>query len=118
MSYSTGFLKDHVTILAPVTEINEDFGRGKPTFTTGRTIWAQVTWSKGTRALRKGAVDEYDIIMVRTRYHSDLTRECRLRIGGRDYVITSFHDDYQENTIQITAQELVQGSAPVSPQTI
>lgn len=71
------------------------------------TVWASVTWSKGVKALREGALDAYDTIMVRMRYNTVVTRDSRLLIDEVTYQIQSLHRDYQENSIQITATEVV-----------
>jgi len=108
MAYSTSILRDRVTILTRKTATDGKFGRnsGGVKFEDGSTIWANVSWSKGVKAMREGALDAYDYILVRCRYTSELTRECRLKHEGRTYQIESFHADKHENTIQITAVEL------------
>lgn len=107
MAYSTGLLKHRVTIMNKVMPTQGEFGE-TTRFEPVTTVWAQVTWSKGVKALREGALDAYDTIMVRMRYNTVVSRESRLLIDGVTYQIQSMHRDRQDNTIQITATEVVQ----------
>lgn len=79
------------------------------------TVWADVTWSKGVKALREGALDAYDSVMIRMRWNDIVTRDSRLKTGGKIYQIQSLHADYQTNTIQITAQEVVLAAPTYTP---
>ena len=62
---------------------------------------------KGVKALREGALDAYDTVLIRMRWNNVVTRDSRLQHGGVTYQIQSLHADRQENTIQITATEIV-----------
>lgn len=104
MAYSTGILKHRVTILNKVVAT----GFGETTdYESAGTVWADVTWSKGVKALREGALDAYDTVMVRMRYNTIVSRDSRLQYGGATYQIQSLHADYQDNIIQITATEII-----------
>ena len=105
MAYTSGLLKYRVTILN--TQVASGFGE-TTSYQPVATVWADVTWSKGVKALREGALDAYDTIMVRMRYNTVVSRDSRLLIDGVTYQIQSLHRDYQDNTIQITATEVVQ----------
>ena len=108
MAYSTGILNKRVVILA--VEYNAGkYGKtgSKATYTKVAEVWADVTWTKGVKAMREGALDAYDTVMVRTRFNRDLTRNSFLGIDGVIFQIQSFHADYHENAIQITAVETV-----------
>ena len=107
MAYSTGLLKHRVKILNKVLPTQGEFGETTQ-YEVKSCVWASVTWSKGVKALREGALDAYDTIMVRMRYNTVVSRESRLLIDGVTYQIQSLHADQQENTIQITATEVVQ----------
>ena len=107
MAYSTGMLKHRIMILNKVLPTQADFGETTQ-YEVKSCVWASVTWSKGVKALREGALDAYDTIMVRMRYNTVVSRESRLLIDGVTYQIQSLHSDRQENTIQITATEVVQ----------
>jgi SPP1 family predicted phage head-tail adaptor len=105
MTYSASILKDRVTILNK--QVAAEFGA-----TTGyqpaATVWAQVTWLKGMKRLAEASLDAMDTVMVRMRYNNIVTRDSRLLHHGTTYQIQSLHSDYQDNTIQITATEVVQ----------
>lgn len=105
MAYSSGLLKHRVTILNK--QVATGFGE-TTSYQPAATVWADVTWSKGMKALREGALDVYDTIMVRMRYNTIVSRDSRLEYDGVTYQIQSLHRDYQDNIIQITATEVVQ----------
>lgn len=107
MAYSTGLLNDRVKILNKVRPMRGDFG-ATTRYAEAAEVWAGVTWNKGVKSLREGALDAYDTIMVRMRYNTVVSRESRLEHDGVTYQIQSLHRDRQDNTIQITATEVVQ----------
>lgn len=109
MGYETGMLKDRIVVLQRIIPDGKG-GRasGKPRFEPVHDcIWASVTWTKGMKAMREGALDAYDTVMIRTRWFPFLTRESFIGFEDRIYQIMSFNADRMENTIQITAQEMV-----------
>jgi len=107
MGYSTGLLRRRVTVAKRMQSTTSAFGKDAAgiTYETIGTFWADVTWTKGVKAMREGALDAYDIIMIRMRFQSIITRECLMQFEGKWYDIESFHWDYQENIIQVTARE-------------
>ena len=104
MAYTSGILKYRVKILNK--QVASGFGE-TTSYQPAATVWADMTWSKGSKALREGALDAYDTVMIRMRYNDIVTRDSRLQHGGVTYQIQSFYPDRQENTIQITATEIV-----------
>lgn len=109
MGYQTGLMRERVTILNRTAGSQGRFGKdsGGVEWEEGATIWAAVDFSRGVKSMREGALDAYDTIMVRTRWRGDLKRESRLKWQDKIWLIQSFHGDYLENIIQITAVELV-----------
>ena len=104
MAYSTGLLKHRVTILNKLVAT----GFGETTsYQPAATVWADVTWKKGQKALNEGVLDAQDTVMIRMRYNTIVSRDSRLEHDGVTYQIQSMHRDYQDNTIQITATEVV-----------
>ena len=104
MAYTSGLLKYRVTILNK--QVATGFGE-TTSYQPAATVWADDTWSKGAKALREGALDAYDTVLIRMRWNNVVTRDSRLQCNGVTYQIQSFHADRQENTIQITATEIV-----------
>ena len=104
MAYTSGLLKHRVTILNK--QVASGFGE-TTSYQPAATVWADVTWSKGAKALREGALDAYDTVLIRMRYNNVVTRDSRLQCDGVTYQIQSLHADRQANTIQITATEIV-----------
>ena len=52
-------------------------------------------------------MDSIDTVLIRMRWNNIITRDCLLECDGVTYQIQSLHADRQENTIQITATEMV-----------
>ena len=105
MAYTSGLLKYRVTILNK--QVASGFGE-TTSYQPAATVWADVTWKKGQKALNEGVLDAQDTVLIRMRYNDVVTRDSRLQHGGVTYQIQSLHRDYQDNTIQITAPEVVQ----------
>ena len=112
MSYSSGLLRHRVTIQNKV--VATTFGE-TTRYVEEATVWADVTWLKGAKRLAEASLDAMDTVMIRMRWNDVVTRDSRLKTGGKVYQIQSLHDDYQTNTIQITAQEIVQAAPTYSP---
>ena len=104
MAYSSGILKYRVTILNK--QVASGFGE-TTSYQPAATVWADVTWKKGQKALNEGVLDSQDTVLIRMRYNNVVTRDSRLQSGGVTYQIQSLHADRQDNTIQITATEVV-----------
>lgn len=104
MAYTSGILKYRVTILNK--QVATGFGE-TTSFQPAATVWADVTWKKGQKALNEGVLDSQDTVLIRMRYNNIVTRDSRLQCNGVTYQIQSLHADRQENTIQITATEVV-----------
>lgn len=112
MSYQSGFLHNRVTIKNKVMATG--FGETTDYQTVG-TVWANVSFSKGMKALHEGALDAYDTVIIRMRWNSIVNRDSHLVYDGREYQIQSFHRNYEENIVQITAQEVVQETPVYTP---
>lgn len=104
MAYTSGLLKHRVTILNK--QVATGFGE-TTSYQPAATVWADVTWKKGQKALNEGALDAQDTVLIRMRWNKIVTRDSQLQHDGVTYQIQSFHRDYQENIIQITATEIV-----------
>lgn len=104
MAYQSGFLHSRVTIRNKV--VATGFG-DTTSYQDVATVWANVSFNKGMKSLREGALDAYDTVIVRMRYNEIVSRDSRLVHDGREYQIQSFHRDRRENIVQITAIEIV-----------
>ena len=107
MAYSSDILTERVKFYRKHGNTQGKFGTnsGGITYDMVAERWANVTWSKGVKSMREGAMDAYDTIMVRLHYDPAITRDSFLQHDNRVYNIDSFHADKRENTIQITATE-------------
>jgi len=113
MGYSSGMLQKRVTVakrLAAVAGAYGLDGSGVQWRIMG-TTWASMTFSKGVKAMREGALDAYDTEMLRMRWNPQLevTRECIVQYDGRWWQIESFSRDYRENVAQAVVREMVHG---------
>ena len=104
MGYSSGMLH------WMVTEYNKKeaakFG-GTTEYEKVACVHANVTWKKGQKALNEGALDAQDTVLIRMRWNTVVNRYSRLECEGVTYQIQSLHADRMDNTMQITATEIV-----------
>ncbi len=111
MAYSTGILRNRVTILNRTEATQGRFGLDSSgvEFETAGTVWAEVTWVRGKQAMNVGALDVYGVIMVRMRWNSIVNDRSRIMYDGKTYQILgdTFHAQRQDNTIQFHAQLVV-----------
>jgi SPP1 family predicted phage head-tail adaptor len=111
MAYSTGILRNRVTILNRTEAQQGKFGLDSSgvDFETAGTVWAEVTWVRGKQAMNVGALDVYGVIMVRMRYNTIVNDRSRVMYDGKTYQILgdTFHTQRQDNTIQFHAQLIV-----------
>ena len=105
MGYTSGILNKMVTILNKKDASSTAFGE-TTTYEAVGCVHANVTWSKGVKALREGVLDAYDTVLIRMRWNNQVTLDSRLECEGVTYQILSLHADHCDNSIQITAQEL------------
>ena len=107
MSYGAGMRNKRVQIMNRKADVEGDFGRnsGGRGYEYTTTVWAGVTFSKGVKSLREGALDAYDTVMFRMLYTKKVCRESMLVWDDRTFAVQSFNRDYQTNEIQITATE-------------
>lgn len=104
MAYTSDILKYRVIILNK--KVVTDFGETTQ-YEAAACVHADVTWKKGQKALNEGALDAQDTVMIRMRWNNIVTRNSRLECEGMTYQIQSLHADRQNNTIQITATEII-----------
>jgi head-tail adaptor len=106
MGYSAGFLNHLVAILNKKSPSERAFGETTE-YENVACVHANLTWNKGVKALREGALDSYDVVIFRMRWNNVVTRDSRLECEGVTYQIQSLHADRREDTIQITATEII-----------
>ena len=111
MAYSSGILRNRVTILNRKEAQQGKFGLDSSgvEFETAGTVWAEVTWAKSKQAMNVGALDVYGVIMVRMRYNTIVNDRSRIMYNGKTYQVLgdTFHAQRQDNTIQFHAQLIV-----------
>ena len=100
-------LNKRIRIAKRAEEQGSSFGKsGQPQYSWLGWFWAAESFSKGVKALHEGALDAYDTVMFRLRYHECIDRWCVIRYDGKWYQINSFNASKQDNQIQITATEM------------
>lgn len=111
MTYSTGLLRERVTVVNRTEQTVGAFGIDSAgvQWADGPTLWASVTWAKGKTALNAGALDAYAVVMVRMRWTTAINMRSRIRYEGQTYQILAetFHANRQDNTLQFHAQLVV-----------
>ena len=103
-------MRNHrVTILNKVQPSERQFGE-KTGYRRDGSLWSSYEFSKGTRALRDGALDAYDSVIFRLNFSGNvakkITRESLIEMHGKIYQVQSLNDDYHENKIIIRATEM------------
>ena len=75
----------------------------------GPTVSCAVGWAKGVRALNAGSIDAYGVINIRMNWNKVVNIRSRVFWNGQTYQILpeTFHADSQANTIEFTAQMIV-----------
>ena len=113
MSYSTGILKHRLTIQNRSQSTLGRFGKdsGGIVWEDTCTVWAAVDFSRGTHSMREGALDAYEVIVVRMRWTDKVNMRSRVKYQGNVYQILpgTFHTVFQDNIIQFNAQLIVDG---------
>lgn len=113
MTYSSGFLKDVITVLNRTQAQAQGLwgldGAGI-TWQEGSEYPANVGFARGTSALNAGTVDAYMCKLVRLYWNDEITSRSRIRYDNLVYQIIpeTFHADYQENTLQFNMQLIVE----------
>ena len=101
-------MNKRVWIAKRADDTQETFGKsGQPKYELLGDFWAAEDFNRGVKSLREGAFDAYDTVMFRMRFNKNIDRWCLINYHGKWYQIQSFNESYQDNTIQITAIEMV-----------
>ena len=81
-------------------------------------VWAAIDWKRGMSGIQEGALDVYNVIMVRCRWNKIINERSRIVFAGRTYQVQgdTFHPDYQNNTIQFNAQVIVNDKPSPQPE--
>ena len=111
MAYTSGLLKDRVTILNRKEAQQGKFGLDSAgiEFEPAATVWASVDWQRGKSGMNAGSLDAYGVKIVRMRWNSIITERSRIQWQGKTYQILpdTFNPDHQGNTIQFFCQQVV-----------
>ena len=105
-------LGKRVKVAKRASDEGASFGKsGQPKYEWVRqegdhAFWCGVSFDKGMKSLREGALDSYMTEMFRFRHHANMDEWCLLQYQGKWFQIQSFNEDFQDNTIQITAVRL------------
>ena len=105
--FTSGMRNHRVTILNKVQPSERQFGE-KTGYRRDGSLWSSYEFSKGTRALREGALDAYDSVIFRMNFSANvtITRESLIECDGKVYQVQSMNSDRRENKIIIRATEM------------
>ena len=105
--FTSGMRNHRVTILNKVQPSERQFGE-KTGYRRDGSLWSSYEFSKGTRALREGALDAYDSVIFRMNFSANvtITRESLIECDGKVYQVQSLNSDKRENKIIIRATEM------------
>ena len=105
--FNSGMRNHRVTILNKVSPSEKAFGE-KTGYKRDGSLWSSYEFSKGTKALREGALDAYDSVIFRMNFSANvsITRESLIELRDKVYQIQSLNEDHQENKIIIRATEM------------
>lgn len=111
MGYSSGILHMRIQVLnraaAKQSAVGID-GNGIE-WIEGDILHANITWSKGVKAMNAGALDAYAVRQVRMRWTDKITMRSRIKWEGQVYQILpeSFAPDKHADTLQFLMQAIV-----------
>jgi len=112
MAYSSGYLRDLITIRNKV--VATGFG-DTTSYQDAGCIHARKVWKSGNKAVREGALDGVDIVIFRMRWNTIIKRDSLIVFGGKTYQIISLEGDEQDNQMEAKATEVVQGAPAPAP---
>ena len=116
--YSSGLRHGRATILNRQEQTVGAYGidSGGVGWTAVATVWVYVSFNKGMRAMREGALDVYGVEMFRMNWNPDVTMRSRIIFDGQTYQILgeTFHADFQANQVQFQAQIVIEGGSSSS----
>jgi head-tail adaptor len=108
MGFSSGFLNKMIQVQNRKAAQSSRFGVDGDgiEWEDGDVLHANVTFSKGVRAMNAGALDAYAVKEVRMRWTDKISMRSRVKYDGNIYQILpeTFHVDKPDNTIQFHMQ--------------
>ena len=111
MSYSSGFLKDRITILNRKEAVQGKFGLDSAGIEWENVgcVWANVDWQKGKTAMNAGSLDAYAVKIVRMRWTNVFNERSRVKYEDKTYQIIpeTWNANHRENTLQFLMQLIV-----------
>ena len=105
--FNSGMRNHRVTILNKVAPTEKAFGE-KTGYQREGSLWSSYEFTKGTKALREGALDAYDSVIFRMNFSANvtITRESLIECDGKVYQVQSLNSDKRDNKIIIRATEM------------
>ena len=106
MSYSTDLLDKRVEIWNRSGGEQTALGKTSGSWKLSGYAWAGVTWNRGAKSMREGALDAYDTVMIRLRWRDDVDRDTRIKADGKMYAVETLQGDRRQNVIQLLCAEV------------
>lgn len=106
MAYSTTLLNKRVEIRSRKESSKTALGMTSGDWEAVGMAWAGVTWARGAKALREGALDAYDTVMIRMRWNALVSRDSRIVADGKVYEVDTMQADKMADTMQLLCHEV------------
>ena len=103
--YSSSFRRSRISVFGAPEVRTTEYGRENSAYPSIGDFWAAVTFTRGAKAMREGALDSYNTLLIRMRFCERLTRACIIQYKGKVYQIDSLNADYTRNEMQLTCSE-------------
>jgi hypothetical protein len=107
--FTSGMRNYRVTILNKMAPTEKAFGE-KTGYKRDGSLYSSYEFTKGTKALREGALDAYDSVVFRMNFSGNvankINRESLIEMHGKIYQIQSLNEDHHDNKIIIRATEM------------
>ena len=111
MPYSSGFLKDRVTILNRKEAVQGKFGLDSAGIEWEEVgcLHANVDYQRGKSAMNAGSLDAYAVKIVRMRWTNVFNERSRVKYEDKTYQIIpeTWNANHRENTLQFLMQLIV-----------
>ncbi len=106
MAYSTTLLSKRVEIRNRKVSSTTALGLTSGDWEAVGMAWAGITWNRGAKAMREGALDAYDTVMIRMRWNALVSRDSRIVADGKVYEVDTMQSDKTADTMQLLCHEV------------
>jgi SPP1 family predicted phage head-tail adaptor len=91
-----------------VTETQDAYNQPVGTWTTYKTVWAEILWKPGREYFNAATEIATASAIFRIRYVTGVTRKMRVRYGGVNYDILSINEIGRKEGLEIIGEAVVE----------